>query len=186
MPLNLAIGRRRSVREFIPRALTLDETGQLLWAAQGMTEPRQGLRAAPSAGALYPLELEAVTGAGVFRYRCADHTLLQRETHDVRGALAAAALSQACVARAPCVFVILSVASRTQAKYGARAMRYVLLEAGHAAQNILLEACTLGLGAVPVGAFDDDAVERVLKVARGEQPLYLVAVGPPAQAEAYR
>ena len=179
MPLNLVIGRRRSVREFSARALTADEIGQLLWAAQAVTEAGRGLRAAPSAGALYPLELNAVTRVGVFRYRTVDHSLLQRDSHDLRGALASAALGQECVAGAPCVLAISSVPSRTMARYGARGMRYVMLEAGHAAQNILLEACTLGLSAVPVGAFDDNAVARVLKYGLGEQPLYLIPVGAP-------
>lgn len=179
MPLNLAIGRRRSMREFAALALTIDEIGQLLWAAQGITEATGGLRAAPSAGALYPIELDAVMATGVFRYRPLDHSLLQRDTRDLRSALAKAALGQDCVAGAPCLIAISAVAARTSAKYGGRATRYVLLEAGHVAQNILLEACTLGLAAVPVGAFDDGAVARVLRNSPDEQPLYLIPVGAP-------
>ncbi len=179
IPLHLAIGRRRSIREFASRALTEDELSQLLWAAQGITEPAPRLRAAPSAGALYPIEVDVVMSTGVFRYRPRDHSVLQRDTHDLRSALAKAALSQECVARAPCVVAISGVAGRTTAKYGERGLRYVLLEAGHIVQNILLEACTLGLAAVPVGAFDDDAETRVLKNAADERPLYLVPVGAP-------
>jgi len=177
-PLALALARRRSVREFSARELSLTEVGQLLWAAQGVTDRATGLRAAPSAGALYPLELDAVIHAGVFRYQPESHGLVRRGDEDVRPALSRAALGQDPVAAAPCVFSIAAVPARTTRKYGARGVRYVHIEAGHAAQNILLAAGALGLGAVPVGAFDDDAVAQVLQLARGEEPLYLIAVGP--------
>jgi SagB-type dehydrogenase family enzyme len=92
----------------------------------------------------------------------------------------AAALGQEVVASAPVVFVLTGVIQRTERKYGSkRAPRYVMLEAGHAAQNLLLEATALGLGGTPVGAFDDAAVLRVLGLAGGELPLYLVPVGVP-------
>jgi SagB-type dehydrogenase family enzyme len=178
--LEEALARRRSVRAFTPRALSTNEVGQLLWAAQGVTDSR-GHRTAPSAGATYPLEVYAVTPEGVWRYLPAEHALAIVRTGDVRPDLAAAALGQGAVASAPLVVVINGVVARTAARYGSRAERYVWLEAGHAAQNVLLEAVALDLGAVPIGAFDDDAVRAVVGASAGEDALYLVPVGHPAQ-----
>jgi len=177
-PLSLeeALRARRSIRSFSAQALMRTEIGQLLWAAQGVTDAA-GHRTAPSAGALYPLELDVVTPDGVARYMPDEHGLAWRTTTDVRPLLRAAALDQSTVGEAPLVIVISGVVERTATRYGARAQRYVDLEAGHAAQNILLQAVSLGLGAVPIGAFDDAAVRRVLDLAQGEAPLYLIPVG---------
>lgn len=177
----LTLSGRRSVREFQARDLTRAEIGQLLWAAQGITDKTSGFRSAPSAGALYPLEFDAVTRDGVFRYQPKRHAIVQRDGRDVRPDLARAALGQDCVANAACVFAIAAVAERTTRKYGARGIRYIHIEAGHAAQNLLLQAHALGLAGVPVGAFDDDAVARGLHLAREEGPLYLIPVGAPAR-----
>lgn len=177
--LEEALARRRSVRELSGEPLDSGDTGQLLWAAQGVTDARGG-RTSPSAGALYPLELYAVTAEGVFRYLPGAHALEPRAAGDVRARLRAAALDQAPVGEAALVVVIAAVPARTAAKYGAeRARRYVDLEAGHAAQNLLLEAVALGLAAVPIGAFDDDAVARVLGLPADTEPRYLLPVGHP-------
>jgi SagB-type dehydrogenase family enzyme len=176
--LEEALLRRRSVREFTGVPLTRDEIGQLLWAAQGVTDG-QGRRTAPSAGALYPLEVDAVVAEGVARYLPDGHRLAWRGTADLRPALQRAALDQPQVGDAALVLVISAVPERTAARYGSRTDRYVALEAGHAAQNVLLEAVALGLGAVPVGSFDDAEVGRLLGLAAGEEPLYLVAIGRP-------
>jgi SagB-type dehydrogenase family enzyme len=138
------------------------ELGQLLWAAQGITSDR-GLRTAPSAGALYPLELYAAVPEGVFRYEPHEHQLVSISSQDLREGLKNAALGQEPVGQAPAVFILTAVYQRTAVKYGTeRGPRYVHLEAGHAAQNLLLEAVALGLGAVPIGAFDEKAVQGVL------------------------
>ncbi len=177
--LEEALRTRRSIRSFTTVALTRAEIGQLLWAAQGITDA-DGRRTTPSAGALYPLELDVVTTDGLDRYVPDGHRLVRRGSADLRPALQQAALDQSAVGEAPLVIVISAVVERTAARYGAeRAERYVALEAGHAAQAILLEAVSLGLGAVPVGAFDDAAVRRVLALADGEGPLYLIPVGHP-------
>ncbi len=176
--LEAALEARRSIRSFSTEALTRAEIGQLLWAAQGITDA-EGRRTAPSAGALYPLELDAVTPDGVFRYRPEGHLLVQRSSADLRLALRVAASDQASVSEAALVIVISGVASRTSGRYGPRTERYLALDAGHVAQNVLLEAVSLGLGAVPIGAFDDTAVRRVLALADEEAPIYLVAVGYP-------
>jgi len=180
-PLSLeeALRTRRSVRSFSAEGLTRAEIGQLLWAAQGVTD-LDGHRTAPSAGARYPLELDVVTAEGVARYVPDGHRLVRRSATDGRAALRRAAFDQASVGEAPLVIVISGVVERTALRYGTeRAERYVALEAGHAAQDVLLEAVSLGLGAVPVGAFDDAEIRRVLALADGEAPLYLIPVGHP-------
>jgi len=177
--LEAALAGRRSVREFSDRPLAAAELGQLLWAAQGITDPR-GYRTAPSAGALYPLEIYVATAGGLYHYQPARHALAVVGGSDVRQALYEAALRQEAVSRAPAVFVIAAVYERTAVKYGAeRSPRYVHLEAGHAAQNVLLQAVALGLGAVPIGAFDDGAIQEAMGLPAEEQPLYLIPVGRP-------
>lgn len=177
-----AIGARRSVREFAGRQVGLEAVGQLLWAAQGVTSSG-GERTAPSAGALYPLELYLVAGevdgldAGVYRYRPRGHVLELHRTGDHRKRLARSALRQRWVADAPSVFVIAAVFERTRRKYGGRGERYVHMEVGHAAQNIYLQAESLGLGTVMVGAFHDQEVKSVLKLPGNEAPLALMPVG---------
>ncbi len=182
--LERALCERRSTREFRDAALTLDEVGQVLWAAQDVTR-EDGLRTAPSAGALYPLELYLVAGnihgldAGVYHYRPQGHELNQIADRDRRVALAAASLGQECVAGAAVVLAFSAVERRTLRKYGSRGHQYIRLEAGHAAQNAFLQAVVLGLGAVVVGAFEEDAVQRALQLPETETPLYLISLGHP-------
>lgn len=179
--LEEALRVRRSVREFTSEELTLEEISQLLWAAQGITATWGG-RTAPSAGALYPIEVYAATPSGLSHYVPDGHRAEVVSQDDLRAALSEAAGGQAAVADAPAVLAITAVPARTEAKYGERAERYVLLEAGHVAQNVLLQAVALGLGGVPIGAFSDDEVGRVLGLEPGEVPVYLVAVGHPSVA----
>jgi len=179
MSLEAALAQRRSVREFSSRPLTDPELGQLLWAAQGITDGR-GYRTAPSAGALYPLEIYVATAGGLFHYEVDRHALAMVDRADLRPVLYEAGLRQAAIRQAPAVFVIAAVYERTAVKYSAeRSPRYVHLEAGHAAQNLLLQAEALGLGAVPIGAFDDAGVQQALGLPAEQQPLYLIPVGQP-------
>ena len=175
--LDDAMQRRRSVRSFLDRPLSPEQLGQLLWSAQGVTLPEVGFRTVPSAGATYPLELYAVTPDGLFHYVSDDHTLEARGERDLRRELARASLNQWFVADAGVSIVITALLARTSRRYAGRAERYVILEAGHAAQNILLQAVALGLGAVPVGAFDDPEVARLLALPPREAPLYYCTVG---------
>lgn len=178
LSLEEAIARRRSVREFTEESLSREEISQLLWAAQGITDPR-GLRSAPSAGALYPLELYVATSEGAYHYLPRGHALQVVGEEDRRPDLWEAGLKQGALQEAPAIFVVTAVYQRTEAKYGERAERYVKLEAGHAAQNILLQAMALRLGAVPIGAFYDDQVQSALALHADHQPLYLIPVGHP-------
>lgn len=173
---------RRSVREYSGDALSLAEVSHLLWAGQGITSEAGG-RTAPSAGGLYPLELYLVAGSvdglspGVYRYKPQSHELTAVKQQDVRKELAEAAVSQEWVEKGAVVVAITAIYERTTVKYGDRGIRYVHLEAGHAAQNICLEAAALDLGAVTVGAFFDDRVRDILGASSDETPLYLIPVG---------
>jgi SagB-type dehydrogenase family enzyme len=179
MSLEEALARRRSVREFTREALTERELSQLLWAAQGITHP-EGLRTAPSAGALYPLELYVGLASGFYRYEPRPHQLVRLSDRDLRAAMCHVALDQQAITQAAAVFVIAAVYERTSRKYGAaRTPRYVHMEVGHAAQNLLLEAVALGLGGVPMGAFEDEALQKVLALPEDHHPLYLIPVGHP-------
>lgn len=173
------IAKRRSIRSFSNKPLTDELLGQLLWSAQGITEERRGFRAAPSAGATYPLETYLVTAEGVFRYLPRKHALESVKTGDVRAALCAAALGQDSVRTAPASIVFTAVPERTSRRYGRRAGRYIAMEIGHAAQNVQLQAVALGLGSVPVGAFDDAKVAEVIGSVEGEEALYIIPVGYP-------
>jgi SagB-type dehydrogenase family enzyme len=174
--LEEAISRRASVREFGPQPLRAEEISQLLWAAQGITRD-WGARSAPSAGALYPLELYLVTPEGLFLYLPDGHRLALVSSGDLRPPLARAALGQDAVECASAVVVITAVYARSKARYGDKAVRFATLEAGHVAENVLLQAVALGLAAVPVGAFDADELAAVLDLPGSHEPVYLVAVG---------
>ncbi|MFO7547327.1 MAG: SagB/ThcOx family dehydrogenase [Acidimicrobiia bacterium] len=178
--LEEALASRRSVREYRETPLDLDTIGRLFWAAQGRTQAGGAGRAAPSAGGTYPLEIYVATSDGLLRYLPDGHRAEWLTRSDLRPGLHRAALDQRSVLEAPAVFVIGGIPTRTESRYGERAERYVFLEAGHAAQNLLLQATALDLGAVPIGAFRDDEVSRVLGLAEGEHPIYLIPVGHPA------
>jgi SagB-type dehydrogenase family enzyme len=180
--LGQLLQQRRSLREYSSRPVNLTEVGQLLWAAQGITHSR-GLRTAPSAGALYPLELYVVAGnvtgleAGVYHYQIHKHRLVQHVPGDKRKALAQAAYMQTWLSEAPVVFVFSADYKRTSKKYGKRAKRYVHMEVGHAGQNLFLQAQDLGLGSVVVGAFFDEEVADLLQLPSEFSPLALMPVG---------
>ncbi len=177
-----ALMKRRSVRFFKEGPVLLAELSQLIWAAQGMTDPR-GFRTAPSAGALYPLELYVVAGnvtglqPGLYKYGRKSHELLSVAKGDRRNDLCSAALGQSSIKKAALVLVLSGVYERTTAKYGERGIRYVHMEAGHAAQNVYLQAVPLQLGTVVIGAFDDEELKKMFKMTDSEMPLYIMPVG---------
>lgn len=178
--LEESIAQRRSVRVFEERPLTPQQISQLCWAGQGITDARRGLRASPSAGALYPIELYLVRADGIDRYLPVNHQLERHLSGDLRPALQRAALDQDAVGEAPVCVVVAAVVKRTARKYGDRAERYCFIEAGHVAQNILLQATALDLAGVPVGAFEDRKVATVLKLPRDHRVLYLLPIGHPS------
>lgn len=173
---------RRSVRDYSEKPVTLQQLSQLLWAAQGITDPT-GKRTAPSAGALYPLEVYVVIGnveevaPGVYAYEPETHTLRKIKNGDQRQSLAEVALNQESVRQGAIDIVITAIYERTTVKYGERGIRYVHIEAGHAAQNICLQAVALKMGAVTIGAFEDEGVLNVLGLSADEAPLYIIPAG---------
>jgi SagB-type dehydrogenase family enzyme len=177
-----ALARRRSVREYAPGPLALADVSQILWSAQGVTG-REGERTAPSAGATYPLELDLVAGEvrdlspGVYRYRPRTHALTRKVKGDLRAVLAAAAYGQDWIGKSPAILVIAGVTRRTAGRYGQRAERYVVMEAGHAAENVSLAAVALEMGTVVVGAFEDDQIAAITGLGAGERPLCLLPLG---------
>lgn len=180
-----AIAGRRSRRSFAARPLTLRELGQVLWAAQGITGPQGRKRAAPSAGATYPMFVYAAVGqggvegleAGVYRYLPEQHALKLRREGDVREEITAAALGQQSLAQAPVDLLLAADYERTTGRYGERGIRYVAMEAGHVGQNIYLQAEALGLGTVAVGAFDDEALAAACGIPKEQNALYVMPVG---------
>ncbi|MFC2162094.1 SagB/ThcOx family dehydrogenase [Candidatus Altiarchaeota archaeon] len=177
-----AMADRRSVRSYSPGPLSLAEFGQMLWAAQGKTS-KYGGRTAPSAGATYPLEVYAVAAdveglkPGVYKYIPSSHSIGYKVAGDVRKELVNACLSQQMIGKAPASIVITADHGRTTDRYGQRGIMYVHMEAGHAGQNIYLQAEGLGFGTVAIGAFDPKEVADILSLPADEEPLYVFPIG---------
>ncbi len=185
MSVEETIAKRRSIRDYTPGPLSLEEISQLLWAAQGITDPASGKRAAPSAGMTYPLEIYLAIGKegvkdlplGVYNYIPQNHSIVRIMGEDVRNSLQRAALGQSWVGAAPVTLVIATIYERTTDRYGDRGVRYVYIEAGHVAENVFLQAVALNLGTVPIGAFNDDDLQRVLGLPKDVKPIYIMPVG---------
>jgi len=179
-----ALQKRRTSRSFASRSLELAQVSQLLWATQGITDPR-GLRTAPSAGATYPLEIYLVAGdrsvsglaPGVYRYRPADHALELTLKGDQRSRVARACLNQSWMATAPVMAVLAAEFSRCTRRYGQRGIMYTHMEIGHAGENLFLQAEALGLGAGIVGAFEDQNLHKALGLPQEHVPLLVMPVG---------
>jgi len=183
MSLEEAISKRSSVRDYRDESISLDQLSQLLWAAQGITHGGM-FRAAPSAGATYPLELFVVAGkveglkAAIYRYDAKSHSLNLYMEGDQRQRFAdATSFRQEFIAQVPVDIIICAIYERTSNFYGERGIRYVHMDTGHAAENIALQAVALGLDTVMVGAFDDAGVSKVMRLPDELKPLYIIPVG---------
>lgn len=179
-----AIANRRSQRDFSGEAMSLAELSHLLYYSSGVTDKRHGLRAAPSAGATYPIEVYPIVNnvegltKGIYHYLIASHELESAREGDFRNEMSRAALGETMFKQANVIFALSAVFQRTQRRYRERAQRYIYFEAGHIAQNTYLVATSLGLGACAIGAFYDDEFNRVIGLdGRDESVLYLIAVG---------
>ena len=186
MSLEEAIEGRRSERSFKDIALAKEQLSQILWAAQGITDPdprRRFFRAAPSAGAQYPLDVYVVVGmveeldAGVYHYDPHEHSTRLLVGGDLREPLARACVAQMFIADAPISIVITAEYGRITDRYGDRGVRYAHMEVGHVGQNIHLQAEALGLGTVVIGAFMDGEVAEILHLPDRHRPLYVMPVG---------
>lgn len=188
LSLEEAIARRGSIRNFTSESLSQAQVSQLLWAAQGLSDAREGYRTTPSAGATYPLEIffacgrNGVSGIddGIYQYNTDSHSLTLHHRGDVRQELARAALGQGFIYEAPVDIIICALCERTSGVYGGRGERYIFMEVGHAGQNIYLQATAFGLATVAIGAFSDEQVRQVLRLDKQYKPLYIMPIGKPA------
>ena len=175
--------KRRSIRDYLDDPLSISDISQILWAAQGITDEKYGLRTAPSAGALYPLEIYiAVSNVndlnpGVYKYKPQNHTLKKIDGGDKRLDISNAALQQDAIENSSAIVIISAVYERTAIKYGSRAERYAHIEVGSVGQNIYLQSLSLGLGTVMIGAFKDEALKKVLALQKNENPLAIMPLG---------
>jgi SagB-type dehydrogenase family enzyme len=179
LSLEETIQRRRTQRVFSQKELTQGQISQLLWAAGGVTATIDGVnfRTAPSAGATYPMEIYAITPQGLFHYVPPEHALETVIKEDIRGLLSTVTRRQGIAAKAPMSILICAVFARVTQRFGERGTMYVHMEAGHIAQNVHLQAVSLGLGSVPVGAFEDKQLKEILSLPSDQEPLYIVPVG---------
>ncbi|MDD5747438.1 MAG: SagB/ThcOx family dehydrogenase [Actinomycetota bacterium] len=183
IPLNDAIRKQKATREFAGGGISLEALSALLWASSGLKQDSGNgditgaTRNTPSAGAIYPFTIYLVLRGAVFRYSPVGHYLKRIRAHISGSDIARAACDQEAVSDANCVFVLSADFGKTEAKYKERAERYVYMEAGFIAQNVVLEASSLDLGSVVIGAFDDNAVRDILGIAANERPVCLIAVG---------
>lgn len=178
-----ALNKRRSVRDYKKEPLSLAEVAQILWSAQGITDKSDQLRTAPSAGALYPLEIYLSAAnvkdlaAGVYKYNPQNHTLKKILAGDKRIEISNASLRQESIESSSALVIIAAIYERTSVKYGKRTERYVNMEVGHVGQNIYLQAVSLGLGTVMIGAFEDDKLKKALDLPADEFPLAVYPLG---------
>jgi SagB-type dehydrogenase family enzyme len=175
--LEEAIVKRRSVRQFRTQTLSREAIAQLMWAAQGVTDPLKGLRSAPSAGALYPIDLYLASSDGLFRYHARTHSLEQFVENDVRPSLAVSAFNQDSIAQAAITIIIVADYTKVKDHDGERGVRYTDMECGHIAQNIQLQAVVLGLASVPIGAFQTTDISATLELPSALEAVYLLPVG---------
>ncbi|HOJ62273.1 MAG TPA: SagB/ThcOx family dehydrogenase [bacterium] len=172
-----ALWQRRSVRAFSAQTPTWEQVAQLLWAGQGINRPGANRRTAPSAGALYPMVLYVVLPDGVYRYLPEEHAVIKTKTGDTRKMLSEAGLGQSALYESPCIFVLCAVFEKTASKYKDQAPRYIYEEAGHIAQNLLLQVISLGMGGVPIGAVIGPEAQKALDIPEGQEVVYVVATG---------
>ena len=178
--------RRRSVRSFSSKPLSIDDLSFLLWASTGVQRREHGyeFRTVPSAGALYPVETYLVANnverleKGLYHYRIGAHVLEALKTGDFGGKIAHAALEQKMCINAQVVLIWTAIFERSKWKYAQRAYRYVYLEAGHMAQNLAVAATGIGLGSCQIGAFFDNEVNQIIGVdGKAETAIYLSVIG---------
>lgn len=173
---------RRSVRTYKNEPLTLDQVAQLLWSTQSITSPRK-FRIAPSAGALYPLEIYLIAGnvqdlpAGIYKYDYTNHKIKKVVDGDKRSEMSDACLGQSCVKDGAINILICGIYQRTTGKYGERGKQYVHVEVGCVAQNVYLQVESLGLGTVYVGAINDKQIQQIAKLPANEIPFCVMPIG---------
>lgn len=182
--LNKIFQQRKSVRAFSDKEVGWDDISLILWAGLGFKRGEdssimisEATRPAPSAGCIYALRIYVLSENKLQLYVPEEHALMAVKEEVDPEALATASYHQSFMAKAPCIFIITSFVEEYKAFYRERGERYVYIDTGHVAQNMLLEAEALGLGAVPIGAFGDEEVGQILGLSEKEQPVYIIPVG---------
>ncbi len=179
LSLEEVLWKRQSIRSFSGQELNWQQIGQLLWASQGVNRPDKKYRTSPSAGATYPLELYVIKPSGIYHYLPNEHAVVKTMSGDMKQALAKANLGPRMMQESKCVFLFTTIFERTIKEYGKNAIPYVYLEAGHAAQNLLLQAVALGLGGVPNGSILDRHHQQALNIPEEENLIYILVIGCP-------
>jgi SagB-type dehydrogenase family enzyme len=175
MPLTQSLATRRTVRTFSPTPLTKAELSQILWAAQGITGPEER-RTAPSAGNQHYVRVYVASAEGFFQYLSNGHQLQKISGEDLRSKLS----SQPAFSQAPVVLLLAGDYERAAVRYpGEKAPRFIAIEAGHIAQNVLLQVTALGLAAVPVGGFEPKDVQKAASLPTQQMPVYMIPFGHP-------
>ncbi len=179
LSLEEAFWKRHSSRAFSERVPDWKAIGQLLWAAQGINRPENQHRTTPSAFGAYPLEIYVVLPTGVFHYIPKDHAVVKVRPGNVWDEISKSVVATS-THQSRCVFVISAVFARTEKKASVdEAKRYIYLEGGHAAQNLLLQTIPLGMSAVPIGAPVSPDEQKILGIPKEEKPIYILATGYP-------
>lgn len=186
--LEEVIANRKSVRNFSSSPLSIGQLSQLLWSCYGFTNLTSARRTIPSAGAIYPLQIYIAVGKdaipdieeGLYSYNPKEHSVTHVMSGDIKFLLYSGCNAQDCVQTAPICIIICADYDKMKTRYGRRAKRYTKFEVGHAGQNIYLQAAALNLSTVAVGAFDDECLEKLLKLGKKIKPLYIFPVGRPA------
>ncbi len=180
--------RRKSIRTFSPKPLSMVDLAFLLWASTGIqrTEHNYEFRTAPSAGALYPIETYVATNnveelnQGIYHYNIENHLLEEIELGSFGNKLAHAALDQQMCADSSIVLIWTAVFGRSKWKYSQRAYRYIYLDAGHVSENLALAATSINCGSCQVGAFFDDEINSIVGVdGTEESAICLSVIGHP-------
>ncbi len=175
--LEECIYERESVRSYKDKEIEIEKVSQILWASQGKKGHK---RTVPSAGATFPLEIYiTLKNKGYFHYNFEKHILELITDDDLSKKLAEASGNQQSIAEAYFNIIICAVFERTTQRYGERGIRYVFIEVGHCAQNVHLEAVSMGLSSVPIGAYEDNKVKEVLGLKKKIEPLYIIPIGYP-------
>jgi SagB-type dehydrogenase family enzyme len=187
-PLSTAIRNRQSHRDYLPHPLSLEELSFLLWATQGIRkfiDQGHAYRTVPSAGCRHALETYLAVlrvedlRTGVYRYLPREHQLLFEFSEEGLGEkLARAAFHQPYPAKAAVTFIWSAVPYRMEWRYGLAAHKVIALDAGHVCQNLYLACEAVGCGTCAVAAYDQEALDRLLRLDGEEEfVIYLAPVG---------
>ena len=186
--LETVVSQRKSIRSFADKSLTIEQLSRLLVTADGITHTSGDwqMRAAPSGGALYPIDIYVMASnvesldQGLYHFQVSDSSLELVSKGDYANAIHAASFEQSAVGSSPITVILTARFDRSTIKYSDRGFRYTYMEAGSICQNIYLQATALGLGTVAVGAFNDDSLNELLGIdGHDEAGLLIMPVGYP-------